>query len=68
MVRYCPGSSVGTPAGMPLNDADRYKVEGTRYLQIQQAVGAIDKPVFPHIGSCPPNCPHYQPPRHQRIP
>ncbi len=59
MVHYCPGSAIGSPATMRQSEAEQYLKEDIAYLGALEEVESICGPiVLPHIGQCPPNCPH----------
>jgi hypothetical protein len=58
MVRFCPGSAIGTPAWMSLADANVEIAKNTAYLDTMIEAGSQPGPiVYPHIGQCPPTCP-----------
>jgi hypothetical protein len=58
MVRYCPGSAPGSPAGLPNSRAKEQLERDYSYVAMMVRSGSISDPVYPHIGICPNGCPH----------
>jgi len=59
LVRYCPGSTSGSPAFLHPTTADELLKKDSHSLQrLININSAGEDPVMPHIGTCPTNCPH----------
>ena len=51
LVHYCPGSAVGSPAGLTRAEAEYYLAQDTDFINTLVEADALEKPViYPHIG------------------
>jgi hypothetical protein len=55
MVHYCPGDSVGMPAGLSRAEAERQQSKDMDYVTAMRLIGLkVDQ--LPHIGGSCPRC------------
>ncbi len=58
MVYYCPGDSIGSPAGLPKSEAERYLREDNDMIDLLRSTGGGHRaaPNRPHIGGLCDRC------------